>query len=143
MEKIFYLAKFYGGISTFSLVILIFGWLTLIITGIVFLVRHCDYYYRDDKDNARYDKSMFIIAKVSFIAAVVATSVYIIVPDRKTYLLMSAGKVTDKYIEDGQWIKDAPEETVKLLNDYLKEELDQLKGEREVIVVDSNGNRTY
>ena len=51
---------------------------------------------------------------------------------------MSGGKVVDKYVEDSQWVKDAPEGTVKLLNDYLKEELDQLKSSN-----DNNTRRNY
>ena len=138
MEKIFYLAKFYGGINTFALVLLIVGWIVLVITGIVYLARHCDSCYRDDDEDKRYDRSMFIIAKVSLFVAVISTFIYIIIPDRKTYLLMSGGKVVDKYVEDSQWVKDAPEGTVKLLNDYLKEELDQLKSRN-----DNNTRRNY
>lgn len=98
-----------------------------IIATIVFLIYTIDSYtnYGKDEDTSFYKKCTILSA----IIAIVATIIVAFTPSRETYLLMKGGAVVDKAITNNGELKEIPENTLNLLNEYIKTVTGELKTE--------------
>ena len=125
MEKIFYTAHILDTLNTF----LIIFWVVALIVFAVFFVEmvvEYDSYGRNDEDFKFYQKG----ALWSLLAAIILGCGVIVTPDKETYLLMTGGRVVDYTIDNNPEIKEIPENTISLVNEYLKTVTNELKGER-------------
>ena len=120
MEKIFYLAQILGGLNTFSTVLLICSFILLITTLIAWAIGFCEC----DSDLTNASKKLI---KPAVIGIIVGALLNIFVPSKETFLFMVGGKVVDSAISNNPEIKELPENTLNLLNEYIKTATEQLK----------------
>lgn len=119
MEKFFYLLQVFDGLN-------ILAWVIFALS--TFLLVFCigtiitDY---DDEDTALVKKGL----KPCTIIVSVALLLAIFVPTRKTIILMAGGKVIDQTIQNNPKIKEIPSNTIDLVNEYLKKEIQGLQSE--------------
>ena len=126
MEKMFYLAELIGSLNTvctafaiiFSLAMVI-GWVGKIISKL------SDDYMENDK------KFFKLLSKYATIFGIIFILSAVILPSKKTYLLMMGGKVVDLTIENNPQIKEIPDKTIDLLNAWIEGETKNLKKEKE------------
>ena len=125
MEKIFYLANVFEGINLLATILMIVGCIVCVVFGIMYIsARINNEVTKDD------DKFMKALMKPTLIITVVSILCAVFVPGRKTYLLMSAGKIVDKVAENDPKVKDIPKNTIELLGSFLQSELQKLEDDR-------------
>ena len=115
MEKFFYFASVFGGLKN----VLIFA---LIICCIVAITYGIMYAEDRDKDDKKSSKKYFIIA-------LILSVIVIFVPGKKTYILMTGGKLVDELIEGNEKVKELPSKTIDLLDAELEKLLKDAKGD--------------
>ena len=120
MEKIFYLAQIFGGLS-------ILGHIFLILSSIAILFS-CLAISFDEDWYEEYPKKIFRIITPIFIVSLLLT---IFVPSKRTFLLMMGGKAVDSIVEDKPKVKEIPGNTLDLLNEYIKAETEKIKSKNE------------
>lgn len=120
MEKIFYLAQILGGLNTVSIVLLVCSFILLITALISWGLASCDY----DEDAVKVSKKLM---KPAIIGIIIGALLNIFVPSKETFLFMVGGKVVDSTIANKPEIKELPENTLNLLNEYIKTATEQLK----------------
>lgn len=120
MEKIFYLAQILGGLNTVSIVLLVCSFILLITTLIVWAIGFCEC----DSDLTNASKKLI---KPAVIGIIVGALLNIFVPSKETFLFMVGGKVVDSAIANKPEIKELPENTLNLLNEYIKTATEKLK----------------
>lgn len=120
MEKIFYLAQIFGGLNTVSIVLLVCSFILLITTLIVWAIGFCEC----DSDLTNASKKLI---KPAVIGIIVGALLNIFVPSKETFLFMVGGKVVDSAIANKPEIKELPENTLNLLNKYIKTATEKLK----------------
>lgn len=120
MEKIFYLAQILGGLNTVSIVLLVCSFILLITTLIVWAIGFCEC----DSDLTNASKKLI---KPAVIGIIVGALLNIFVPSKETFLFMVGGKVVDSAIANKPEIKELPENTLNLLNKYIKTATEKLK----------------
>ena len=122
----FYLAELIRSLNTvctafaiiFSLAMVI-GWVGKIISKL------SDDYMENDK------KFFKLLSKYATIFGIIFILSAVILPSKKTYLLMMGGKVVDLTIENNPQIKEIPDKTIDLLNAWIEGETKNLKKEKE------------
>ena len=119
MEKLFYFSNVLDGLNTLFVVLMILAG----ISAVAFLIFAISEY--DEDDVKKYVKAT-IASVVVFFVSILGI---IFVPDKKTYLLMKGGKAVDVAIENNEEIRDIPENTLNLLNEYIKTVTNELNGE--------------
>lgn len=67
--------------------------------------------------------------KPCIIVASIALLLGIFLPTRKTLILMAGGKIIDQTIQNNPKIKEIPSNTIDLVNEYLKKEIQGLQSE--------------
>lgn len=122
MEKIFYLASIFEGLKALVTVLEILGGVVIVVLGFMYFQAKVN-----NNCTKEDDKLMKKILRPTIIIVVVSVLVDIFVPGRKTYLLMSAGKVVDKVAKDDPNVKDIPKNTIQLLDSFLQSELQKLE----------------
>lgn len=122
MEKIFYLASIFEGLKALVTVLEILGGVVIVVLGFMYFQAKVN-----NNCTKEDDKLMKKILRPTIIIVVVSVLVDIFVPGRKTYLLMSAGRIVDKAAENDPKVKDIPENTIQLLGSFLQSELQKLE----------------
>lgn len=134
MEKIFYLAQIIDGLHVFLAVIVVVSGFACIGTTIATICT-AQSYDESDEYNVRghKDESLLIDyytlkkwATRLWITVIVFTMSLIFVPSKQTYLFMVGGRVVDLAIEHNPDIKELPENTLNLLNEYIKTATDKI-----------------
>ena len=121
MEQIFYLAQAFGTIHNIGCTI-------ASLSGLVLVVATIGIFANDTKDGSELCK------KISRrMAAIVSISLLFcaFMPRRETYLLMAGGRVIDMAAADSPEIKELPENTLNLLNEYIKQSTERIRDARE------------
>ena len=113
MEKLFYLAQIFGNLHSASIALFIASLIFLGILLIVWGAASCDL----DEDTVKISKKMI---KPTLICVIVGALLNIFVPSKETFLFMMGGKVVDSAISNNPEIKELPENTLNLLNEYIK-----------------------
>ena len=124
MEKIFYIAHILDTLNTF----LIIFWVVAMLAFAVFFVEmiiEYDSYGKNSDDFKLYQKGTLW----SLLAGIILGCGTIVTPDKDTYLLMMGGRVVDYTVNHNPEIKEIPENTISLVNEYLKTVTNELKGE--------------
>ena len=125
MEKIFYLANVFEGINLLATILMIVGCIVCVVFGIMYIsARINNEVTKDD------DKYMKALMKPTLIITVISILCVVFVPGRKTYLLMSAGKIVDKVAANDPKVRDIPKNTIELLGSFLQSELQKLEEDR-------------
>ena len=125
MEKIFYLANVFEGINLLATILMIVGCIVCVVFGIMYIsARINNEVTKDD------DKFMKALMKPTLIITVISILCVVFVPGRKTYLLMSAGKIVDKVAANDPKVRDIPKNTIELLGSFLQSELQKLEEDR-------------
>lgn len=130
MEKAFYLAQLFGGLN---IVFTIFG----VIFGVALIVtlvgRVISSNYEDSSCN--FTEKEHIIwkrsNKITTLLGIIFITLAVILPSKRTYLLMMSGKIVDMTIEQNPEVKEIPEKTIELLNTWLDKEILELKKDKE------------
>jgi hypothetical protein len=126
MEKMFYLAELIGSLDKFSIGFAIIFSMAMAIGWIGRVISNCGSDYTED------DKKIFKqLSKYATIFGIIFILSAIILPSKKTYLLMMGGKVVDLTIENNPQLKEVPEKTINLLNTWIEEETKNIKKENE------------
>lgn len=125
MEKAFYLAQLFGGLNTvFTIFGVIFG-VALIVTlvGRIISSNYEDYSCNfTEKEHIIWKRSN----KITTLLGIIFITLAIILPSKRTYLLMMSGKIVDMTIEQNPEVKEIPEKTIELLNTWLDQETKKL-----------------
>ena len=118
MEKVFYLAKVFDGLHVLALILTILG----VIISVIAVVNYFDLYEgsAEAKDFRKLVRSILVVTAISILCL-------IFVPDRRTYLFMVGGKIVDTAIETNPEILEIPENTISLVNEYIKSETQFLR----------------
>ena len=123
MEKIFYYASVFETFRIIAGLILAIG----LIAFIGFFIYAIDEYVHYGKNE---DLSFFIKADALCLLIVLFSSLIVVfIPSRETYLLMKGGKVVDTAINNNEDLKNIPENTLNLLNEYIKTVTEELSEE--------------
>lgn len=126
MEKFFYTAQVLGCFSGFGTALLILGIIAVLLCFGGFLVSISE----DDEDIKKVAKEGF---KASFIVLAIGLVMHTFIPSRQTYIFMMGGKVVDSAIEKSNGeISELPENTLILLNEYIKQETAVIKAKSKV-----------
>lgn len=121
MERIFYLAEIIGsldivctGLAIVFFIATVIGWIGRAITTV-------EDYTEDVK------KAFKQVSKYTTIFGIIFILSAVILPSKKTYLLMMGGKVVDMTIENNPQLKEIPGKTIDLLNAWIEEETRNIK----------------
>lgn len=119
MEKFFYLLQIADAFNVLTWIIAVISGLLCIfcVVGILSAL--------DDNDIKLCKKSL----KPCIIVLSIALLLGIFVPTRKTLILMAGGKIIDQTIQNNPKIKEIPSNTIDLVNEYLKKEIQDLQSE--------------
>lgn len=120
MEKLFYLAQILGGLNTVFKILLVCSFILLFTALISWGIASCDL----DEGMEKCSKKLI---KPALIGIIVGALLNIFVPSKETFLFMVGGKVVDSAIANKPEIKELPENTLNLLNEYIKTATEQLK----------------
>ena len=125
MEKAFYLAQLFGGLNiVFTIFGAIFG-VALIVT-LVGRIISSNYEdpscYFTEKEHIIWKRSN----KITTLLGIIFITLAVILPSKRTYLLMMSGKIVDMTIEQNPEVKEIPEKTIELLNTWLDQETKKL-----------------
>jgi Na+/alanine symporter len=122
IEKLFYLAKVFDGLSVVFQVFLIISAIVFVVTTIVALAN-----YYDEGEKSEYYKTSSKWAKILFPIVLLNIVGYIFTPDKETFLFMMGGKVVDTTIQNNPEIKELPGNTINLLNEFIEAETDKIR----------------
>ena len=115
MENIFYFSQVFGVLNT----ILIIGFVLTTAVAVIALIAHtmnrCDDSMSEAETCMKWFKRSMIVA---FLFALPMT----FIPSKQTYLFMAGGKVVDDIVKNNPEVKDIPNNTLNLLNEYIKAE---------------------
>lgn len=125
MEKIFYLANVFEGINLLATILMIVGCIVCVVFGIMYISARIN-----NEVTKGDDKFMKALMKPTLIITVVSILCVVFVPGRKTYLLMSAGKIVDKVAANDPKVRDIPKNTIELLGSFLQSELQKLEEDK-------------
>lgn len=118
MEKIFYLAQVFNGLNTLGIVFLVVFTLALVVC---IPLKYSQYEPEDVEWNvlSRWiRRSWWVVA--------IASLLVIFVPEKKTFLFMVGGKAVDELVDHTD-IEEVPNNTINLLNEYIKAETEKVK----------------
>lgn len=122
MERMFYLAELIGsldkvctGLAIVFFIAMVIGWVGRAISS------SCDDY--TDKDR----KIFRLVSRYATIFGIIFILSAVILPSKKTYLLMMGGKVVDMTVENNPQLKEIPGKTIDLLNARIEEETRNIK----------------
>lgn len=77
------------------------------------------------------DRKIFkLLSRYATIFGVVFIMSAVVLPSKKTYLLMMGGRIVDLTIDNNPEIKHIPEKTIDLLNAWIEEETEELKNKK-------------
>jgi hypothetical protein len=110
MEKIIYITELIGYLNIFFDAVALIGWIFFAF----------DFGISADCDMLNYPEIKKQL-RVLFSVAMISTLVVILIPSKKTYLRMHAAEVIVELRENSYWEKALPEETVKIVNEWVKE----------------------
>ena len=118
MEKIFYLAQVFNGLNTLGIVFLVVFTLALVVC------MPLKYSMYDENDKEWEILSTWI--KRSWWMVAISSMLVIFVPEKKTFLFMVGGKAVDELVDHTD-IEEVPNNTINLLNEYIKAETEKVK----------------
>ena len=118
MEKIFYLAQVFNGLNTLGIVFLVVFTLALVVC------MPLKYSMYDENDKEWEILSTWI--KRSWWMVAISSMLVIFVPEKKTFLFMVGGKAVDELVDNTD-IEEVPNNTINLLNEYIKAETEKVK----------------
>lgn len=135
MEKIFYLSQVIGGLHTmFGIILGICLCVALFVTIGTIMAAHEhdnpeeDYSFSTKEARDAYAEECLLgykalkkWATILWTVVFISACVKIFVPTKQTFLFMLGGAVVDNAIEHKPEIKELPENTLNLLNEYIKE----------------------
>ena len=144
MEKIFYLAQVIGGLQTmFGIILGICMAVAIFVTiGAIVMAQDHDNpeenhgFSTKEARDAYVEESLLTYKALKKWATILWTVVFIsacvkiFVPNKQTFLFMVGGAVVDNAIEHKPEIKELPENTLNLLNEYIKEATDDVRLKR-------------
>ena len=122
MEKIFYLAQVVNGLSTVFTVF-------LIISSVISVILLIGYACEKSEGNKEADSLLKIVKKV-LVVFIISLVGAVFVPSKETFLFMVGGSVVDQAMEHKPEIKELPENTLELLNEYIKTATDKVREEK-------------
>lgn len=126
MGKIFYLAELFNDLEGLSFAFIVLGCLAIIV---LVAVAYADdlftpYLYDEKKENQRLEKLAKFKRRIKgiFIGILVSGLTIVIVPDRKTYLLMVGGNAVEE-VAKNERVQEVAGKTLDLIEQYLDREL--------------------
>lgn len=136
MEKIFYSAQVIGGLHTMFSIILGVCMVAALFVTIGAIVNAADYDDAVDRRRNNAEESLWGYrvfkkwATILWVVVLFSACVKIFVPNKQTFLFMVGGAVVDNAIEHKPEIKELPENTLNLLNEYIKEATENVRLKR-------------
>lgn len=121
MEKIFYTAQVFEGL--YILMCVIFG-VCLATAFALMLFGYCSKVEDKEDETA---KKYFHKMRVWGAAALIGVLGMIFMPTKQTYIFMVGGRAVDEAISVNPEIKELPNNTLNLLNEYIKLETEKVR----------------
>ena len=123
MEKIFYLAQVLGGLNTLCAVLTGILSATFIFIAIEIIISKSE-----GDETPKEMTKMFNAIPLILIISIIGI---IFIPSKQTFLFMIGGKAVDSIVEENPEVKELPENTLNLLNEYIKAETEKVKAKNE------------
>ena len=123
MDRIFYLAQIFDGLNTLFIILLI----AATSVGIAGLITSL---FAIAEEQDKFAEIGLKISKWSGILAVIFALGLIFIPTKQTYLFMVGGRVIEQIVDDNPEIKELPGNTIELLNEYIKEETEEIRAKK-------------
>jgi hypothetical protein len=121
MEKLFYLAHVCDILWSIGLV---FSIISIVVVVFLIISKYVDYHEYDDEWDllTKWIKRMSVILIISILTIIFC-------PNKKTFLFMMGGKVVDELVDKTN-IEELPNNTIELLNEYIKVETEKIKKDK-------------
>lgn len=123
MERIFYLAQVFGGLNTLCVVLvsLLTTTFIFVVIGVIASKNEGD---EIPKEVTKMFRTILLIIFISILGV-------IFIPTKKTFLFMVGSRAVDSIVEENPKVKELPENTINLLNEYIKAETEKVKAKNE------------
>ena len=122
MEKIFYLANAFNGLSKLCTLFFVISLLACIVLIIATCVQETE--YGKDDDIAIVCKKWAVRTGVLLIISFIGQ---VLVPDKETYILMKGGQIVEEAYNNSETLQELPKNTAEFLNEYVKTLTKELK----------------
>lgn len=118
MEKVFYIADLLDKLQPLLTILGVGG---LVFFVFVFLWAKCGVGCDTDKECKSALRGSFVLLAIG----VIAMSLHIALPSKRTYLFMQIGSIVDTAVENNPNLKQIPENAMIIFNKYIEDELEK------------------
>lgn len=130
MGKIFYLAELFSDLEGLSLAFIILGCLAILMLAAAGYTDDLftPYSYDEKRESKRLEKLAKFKKRIKgiFVGVLISILTIIIVPDRRTYLLMVGGNAVEE-VAKNERVQEVAGKTLDLIEQYLDQELNEKK----------------